>query len=443
MAYDIRGVYGKDLDETFAEKLGKALGTMFDGEAEISVGRDVRTSSLILQDYLIKGLISTGCDVCKIGFVPNPITYFHTFFNRKTAGIYVTASHNPPAYNGFKLIRSDGSSLRTKERNKLKAIFDSEKFIKGTGKYEENNNALEQYREYLNERIKIEKQLKLVVECFHGSISPLVPKFFQNFNLKIIKSLHAEPLGDFGGFNPDPTYENVDQLRKDVVEKGAEFGVAFDGDGDRAVFVDNEGNFLSGGSMSILFAKEILNESNLKGKIIASIDCPSEIVAEVEKQGGEIVWSRIGHTFIEEEILKQNGLFAGELSSHFYFGNFYPFSDGILATLLLAKILSSKKNKLHNIMNTIKIYPTRKIYIDCGDHEKKNEVMKELEQELMKKYDNINTLDGLKLSINKVEWVLIRPSNTTPAINLAIEARDNERLQQLQERFTRIIQNKL
>jgi phosphomannomutase/phosphoglucomutase len=433
-AYDIRGVFGKDITTEVCEKIGKAVGSIIE-EDEFVAGYDVRTHSPKVFDSFVKGLTSTGVDVISIGMVPNPIAYF-TGFKARAPGVFITASHNPPEYNGLKFFRGDGSSW-VEELKKLKDVVKAGKFKRGSGKISEIDYAVQDYESYIRKRLRIEDGIKIAAECFNGSAALIVPKIFNNFEIGCT-TINGEPKGDFGGHRPEPKGANLGTLKKTVLREKANFGVAFDGDCDRSVFVDDKGREFMAAVPGLMFVQDTL--STEKGKIVATIDCPSETSKFVEKAGGQLLWSRIGHGFIEESLIKNQALFGYEQSSHFYFNKFYPFSDGFLATLKMVEILSGSNKQFSQMADEIKVNPTEKLYIRCKDHQQKESVMQKIRKDFPGGKDYV---DGIKIFLNDVEWVLIRSSQTNPEINLCVEAKNDKRLKELVKQYTRIVEAKI
>jgi phosphomannomutase/phosphoglucomutase len=432
-AYDIRGIYKKDITENVMLKLGKALGTFLKGNKNVAVGYDTRISSKRLFDSFAKGLTSTGCNVINLGMVPNPMVYFYAWKN-KTFGVMVTASHNPKEWNGLKLVRPRGVSF-INELEEIEKIYKYGKFIKGKGKITKAD-VKEPYRKFLKRKIGFIKK-RVVVECF-GTVGVIALPILKDLGLNVI-SLHDKPDGKFFGFErPEPKGHNLNIIKKTVKREGADFGAAFDGDADRAVFIDDKGRELDGSIMSAIFIEHILNKK--RGRIVITPDCASEIEKIIEDMGGRAVWGRVGHGFIERRVLYERALFAGEQSSHFYFNQFYPFSDGILAILYLAKVLTESDEKLSKIVDRIKLYPIEKIYINVRTDENKKEIMKKLKK---KYHDAKKMMDGIKIKLNNIEWVLIRPSQTMPEINLCIEAKNKTRLRELKEKYSKIIRKEI
>ncbi len=430
-AYDIRGIYGKDLTDEVMFDIGRALGTFLRGKESVAIGFDSRPSSHNLFKALSKGLISTGCNVISLGLVPNPFVYFYAWKN-KVYGAIITASHNPKEWNGLKIVKPNGVSF-IREMKKLKKIFKSKKFVRDNGKVTKDN-AKKLYEEFLLR--KFNNVNKKIVAEFFGSVSSISLSTLKKVGLKVI-SLHGRVDKNFFGFKrPEPKGKNLVFLRKKVKKTKADFGVAFDGDGDRSVFVDDRGRELNGSILNAIFIDYILRKK--KGKVIITADCASEIENIVKKLKGKIIWWRVGHGFIEEKCLKEKALFAGEQSSHFYFNEFYPFSDGIIATVYLGKILSEKNRKLSDLVDEINLRPIEKLYINVRTDENKMKILEVVKKKYPKALD---IMDGIRIKLNKEEWVLIRASQTMPEINLCVEAKNKKRLREIVKKYTKFIKN--
>ncbi|RLE98151.1 MAG: hypothetical protein DRJ63_08125 [Thermoprotei archaeon] len=421
-AYDIRGIYGENLTDEFAQKLGYALGK-FVKERKVSVGRDSRYSSPILAENLIKGIAASGKEVDYVGEVPNPITYFYCW-REKIPGAYVTASHNPPQYNGFKLIRGDGTSF-THEYSELKKFVAEVEALSFKRTEANSIDAVEDYMDFVLSKVEVYKKIKVVVETFGGVINKVIPVLLEKLGAEY-KILHSEIRGDFYGLRPEPKGDNLDLLRREVLAFGADFGVAFDGDSDRSVFVDSKGRVLNGSQAGIVFVKHLVK----KGSTVVLTPDTSRVLEKVIKDlGGKVVYSRIGHGFIEEKVRDTNATIGIEQSSHFYFGYLYPFSDGILSTLIMAQIASQEK--VSKIVDEHPAYPMEKIYIDAYSDEIKHKVVSILRKEHP---DAVDIHDGFKVFLED-SWILIRVSQTMPEVNLVIEAPTEEKLVQLKNKY--------
>ena len=433
-AYDIRGVYKKDITEAVMLKLGKSLGTFLKGNKNVAVGYDTRLSSKRLYDSFSKGLISTGCSIINLGMVPNPMLYFYAWKN-KTFGVMITGSHNPKEWNGIKIVRPSGVSF-IKELEEVEKVYNFGKFMKGKGEITKGE-VKDSYKKFLKRKLGFNRK-KVVIECF-GTVGVIALPMIRELGLDVI-SLHDRPDGNFFGFErPEPKGQNLNILKKRVKQEEVDFGAAFDGDADRAVFIDDKGRELNGSIMSAIFIEHIM-EKNRRGKIIITPDCASELEKLIEDAGGRTVWGRVGHGYIERRLKYERALFAGEQSSHFYFNKFYPFSDGILAILYLAKVLTESGEKLSKMVDRLKLNPIDKIYINVRTEEDKKRIMRNIK----KKYHNAKKMmDGVKIQLNKTEWVLIRASQTLPEINLCIEAKTKTRLKDLIEKYSKIIRKEI
>ncbi|NIM46645.1 MAG: hypothetical protein GTN40_00585 [Candidatus Aenigmarchaeota archaeon] len=428
-AYDIRGIYGKDLTEKVMKNIGKALGTFLGGNKNVCVGYDTRKSSKKLFEAFSSGLTSTGCNVISLGLVANPMLYFYAWKN-KIFGALITASHNPKNWNGLKMVRPNGVSF-IEEIKLIENTYDSKKFIKGRGRITKAD-VFKNYKKFLESKFGVIRK-KVVVECFGAAAVTALP-ILRSLGLDVI-SLHDKPDGNFFGFTrPEPKGENLNMLKKAVKREKADFGVAFDGDGDRSVFVDNRGREPNVSSVIATFVDYILKKK--RGSILLTADCASEIEDIAKELRGKTIWWRVGHGFIEEKSAKEKVLFAGEQSSHLYFNEFYPFSDGILATIYLAKILSESKKTLSELLDEIKIHPIKKLYINVGSDENKIRII----ESLKKRYPNaLDIMDGIKMKLDDVEWVLIRASQTNPEINLCVEARNENRMKNIIREYIKLV----
>ena len=428
--YDIRGIYGKDFTAEDSEKIGKGFGTFLGKNKKVVVGRDVRVSSKEIRDFFISGIVSTGCNVIDIGLVPTPILYFATIHLKADAGVMITASHNPPEWNGLKFVRGNGQFIFGKEMEKIKDMVLNEKFeeTKERGKVEFYENIFKDYSEFVLSKVKIERKLKIVLDTSNSVCGLFAPKILEMAGCEV-KVINEELDGRFPAHLPEPTEENLKELSKRVLEENADFGAGFDGDGDRVVFVDEKGRIISDGNpIIILFANQILKKQK-NAKIVFDICCSSIVKEFIEKNGGIPIITRVGHVFIKDKLMKENAVFGGEYSNHFYFSETFHFDDGIFACLKMAEIISGNK-KLSEMVDSIPKYFTKYNWnFECSD-EKKFEVVEKLKEKLKEEGFNILELDGVK-AIFKDGWIVWRASNTQPQIKVYVEAKTKERFDEL------------
>ena len=430
-AYDIRGVFGEDLTEEVATRIGAAFAIFVGEDKEVLVARDVRLSGEKLREALVSGLLS-GCDVTDVGIVPTPLLYFAINRLQKDAGIMITASHNPPEWNGFKAFSRKGS-IYGKDMEKVKQIakeVDLERLGKKRGKLRSYKRTIQEYMDFAMNKIEIRRKLKVVADTANGTCGLVAPTLFKRLGCKIL-TLNRNPDGTFPAHLPEPKEETLGELKREVVKNKADLGVGYDGDGDRAVFVDEKGNVIPGDLTLLVFAKDVLQKS--KGaKIVYELSCSMAVEEYVKKLGGIPIVERVGHTFIMDRMIEENALFGGEKSSHFYFSECYGVDDAVFASLRMAEILSKSSEKLSEIVDSLPKYPS--IYeknFECPDNLKFAAIEKLRAR--FKDYGlTILDMDGVKV-LDKDGWVLLRPSNTEPIIRVSAEAKTEKKLEELYE----------
>lgn len=442
-AYDIRGVYGKDLTEEVSMDIGRAFGTYLGGKGkEIVAGRDVRLSGNILKSAFVRGVLSTGCHVQDIGIVPTPVLYFTIVRHEKDGGVMVTASHNPPEWNGFKLCRERGLLIaQGMGMEEIKEITVAERFRFGPpGKLGRYDRALSEYSNFVASKIEMKRKLRVAMDLGNGSCTLIAPELFRNLDLEVV-ALNTEPDGNFPAHLPEPTEEALDELKKIVVREGADFGVGYDGDGDRALFIDEKGRIVPGDTALVILARPYL-ERRRGAKVVYEVSCSSSVEEMIRAYGGVPVVSRVGHAYIMDKMIQEDALLGGEVSSHIYFADVYGFDDAVYASLKMAELLSKTDRKLSEIVDSIPRYPSTPVRnYDCPD-EKKFKVVEKLKKEFKKIGYKINTIDGVKV-IEQNGWFLVRASNTLPQIRMVAEAKSEAELKRLTSLAERMILQKV
>ena len=428
-AYDIRGIFGKDLTNGTAVKIGIAFGTLMEEDKEVVVARDVRLSGDMLKNALISGLVS-GCNVTDIGIVPTPLLYFAINRLRKDAGVMITASHNPPEWNGFKLYKRKGCIYgddidRIKQIAKKIDLRTSHRKKGRLGRYE---GIIHEYMGFILDKIRLERKLKVIADTANGTCGPIVTSLFKQMGCEIL-TLNENPDGRFPAHLPEPNEETLVELKGKVIENKADFGIGYDGDGDRAVFVDCNGNIIPGDLALLVFVKDAL-QRNRRGKIVYEVSCSLAVDEFIKQHGGIPIVERVGHTFIMDRMIAENALLGGEKSSHFYFSECYGMDDAIFAGLRMAEILSKSSQKLSEIIDSLPRYPSiYEINFECPD-EMKFVVIEKLKSKFKNRGLKFLDIDGVKL-LDEDGWILLRASNTQPLIRVSAEARDVGRLGEL------------
>ncbi|MGQ9530500.1 MAG: phosphomannomutase/phosphoglucomutase [Candidatus Bathycorpusculaceae bacterium] len=430
-AYDIRGIYGKQLTEDFAKILGITFGDFLGKNKEVVVGRDVRLSGGVLRNALVSGLVF-NCDVVDVGVVPTPLLFFSIGHLGKDAGVMITASHNPPEWNGFKLFKHNGcvygdEMVQIKEMAKSTSL---KNFGGRKGKVVKYGKTFDDYMKFVLDKVHVEKKIKIVADTANGVCGMLVPSLFKRLGCEITV-LNEEPDGRFPAHLPEPKEETLVELKKEVTRVKADFGVGYDGDGDRAVFVDDKGRLIPGDLALMVFAWDALKR-NRGGKIICELSCSMAVEEFVKKHGGVPIVERIGHVFIMDRMVNESALVGGEKSSHFYFLECNGMDDAIFASLRMAEILSKSDEKLSDIVDSLPKYPSiHERNFECPDH-LKFEVIKKLGVKFRDYGLKFLEVDGIKL-LDEDGWVLLRPSNTEPLIRVSAEAKTEEKLKELYE----------
>ncbi len=430
-AYDIRGIYGKDVTEETATRIGRALASyMDDAGKSVLVGRDIRSSSGPLGDALIGGMLQGGLDIEDIGTVTTPILYFSSVNYGKDGSVMVSASHNPPEWNGFKIWTAKGFICQGGGMERLREIALKGQFKEGEarGRLKKNPNAIRDYENHIAEKVEIERCLKVAADPGNGSCALLIPGTYRKFGIDVT-AINTEPDGAFPARGPDPREETLGGLKRLVLEERADFGVGFDGDGDRAVFVDDLGRIVPSDLILVMLAEFYLRRQR-GAAVVYEVSGSLTIEETAKAYGGRPVVSQVGHTYIVERMLKEKALVGGETSGHFYFAETYGFDDAFYASLKVAEILSKSGAKLSEMVDSLPEYPRipGKSF-DCPD-EKKFKVTEALAEEFKDMGYETITIDGVKV-IEPEGWLLIRPSNTQPLVRLTVEAKSKEALQRL------------
>jgi len=439
-AYDIRGVVGKTLTEEIVRAIGRAIGSeAFDqGQQTLVVGYDGRTSSPDLAAALAEGLRATGRDVIDIGRVPTPVLYFATHFLDTGSGVMVTGSHNPPDYNGLKIMIG-GETLFGERIAALRERIEAGKFTTGEGAFQ-SMEMIDEYIRRVSEDVPVAlgNSFKVVVDCGNGVAGVVAPKLLQALGHDVIE-LYCEVDGNFPNHHPDPSQpENLRDLIAAVKEHDADLGLAFDGDGDRLGVVDPSGAIIWPDRQMMLYARDVLSR-NPGAEIIFDVKCSSRLPKVIKKLGGKPLMWKTGHSFIKNKLQETGAPLAGEMSGHIFFKErWYGFDDGIYTAARLLEILTGFKQKpaaifakLPNGVST----PELRLDFAEGEHLRFMEKLGKGEQFGEAR---VTTIDGLRVDYPD-SWGLVRASNTTPSLVLRFEADTNEALDGVKNRFREVL----
>ncbi|MDD3726461.1 MAG: phosphomannomutase/phosphoglucomutase [Candidatus Ratteibacteria bacterium] len=440
--YDIRGLYEEDLKEDIPYLLGKGFGCLIrrNSKKSVCVAGDNRTTTPELKEKLISGLLNSGCDVTDIGIFPTPVLYFAVHHYKFDAGVMVTASHNPPEFNGFKMVVGN-KSLYGKEIQKVADIIEKNDFVDGKGQYF-RKDASNDYINFHLERFQFKRKLKIGIDTGNGTAGPLIVNLFEKLGLEILP-LYTESDPSFPHHLPDPLVpENLNDLIKIVKENNLEAGLGYDGDGDRLGVVDENGNILWGDQLLIIYARDILKR--LPGsKIIFDVKCSKALEEEILKAGGIPLMWKTGHSLIENKMHIEKAPLAGELSGHLYFADeYFGYDDAIYASLRLLRIMDETGKKPSELLAGVKkYYSTPEIRLTVPD-ERKFEIVEQLKTYFTSKGNKISDIDGVKVFLPN-GWALVRASNTQPALVIRIEGETQETLKDIKENFLNIIRSSI
>lgn len=425
-AYDIRGVYNKDFTKEDAYKIGYFLPRLLTTD-KILVGRDARESSPEIHQYILQGITDSGADVYDAGLATTPLIYFGTAHFRFDASVMITASHNPAEYNGMKISRSKAlpvgydSGLAELEKLIGQDVEPFEK--KGSVKAIDIKTP---YLEFLRSYAIDWKGLNMVIDCSNGMAGLFARKIFGSQPDYIFETID----GRFPNHEPNPLIqENLVDLKSRVVENNADAGIIYDGDGDRVMFVDEKGEFISPDLIIALLGHYFLEEKQRKGKVLQDIRTSQAVKSYIEQMGGEMHMWRVGRAYAALKLREIDGVFGGELAGHYYFRDFFYSDSGILASILVMRIL--KQHKAEGWSFSQLISRIRK-YENSGEInyriEQKQEAMDKVKDHFfnIKQPDAFYDFDGYRIEYADW-WFNIRPSNTEPYLRLIVEA-ENEAL---------------
>lgn len=437
--YDIRGIVDKDLTPVTVERLGKGIGTYFRQRdcREVALGRDGRLSSPLFADALAKGLLSTGCNVTHLGTISTPLLYFSIYYKNYEAGVMITGSHNPPEYNGFKVMVGR-DTLYGESIQDIYALLEKGEFKREEGATAKSYDVIPEYEDYVINNITLDKKLKVVVDAGNGTAGVIAVPIFKKLGCEVV-DLYCDVDGNFPNHHPDPTLpEALEDLISRVAEEKADLGVAYDGDGDRIGVIDDKGQIIWGDKLMILFARDILSR-HPGAAIISEVKASKLLYEEVERLGGRPIMWKTGHSLIKKKIKEEKALLAGEMSGHIFFADrFFGFDDAIYASARVMELVSRSDRKLSQLLADLPVtYNTPEIRVYASDQVKFT-IVDRVKKELAKNHPIID-IDGVR-AIYPNGWALVRPSNTQEVLVLRFEADTEEDLQDIREEVEKTIE---
>lgn len=437
-AYDIRGVVDTALTPETVERIGRAIGS----EARerklgaIAIGRDGRLSGEALMQALARGIQKSGVDVIDIGMVATPMLYFAAHELCGYSGVMVTGSHNPPEYNGLKMVLG-GETLAAESIQALRLRIETNNFTHGKGHCRQEA-ITQNYLKRIADDIKLARPVKIIVDCGNGVTGAFAPELYRRLGCEVIE-LFCEVDGTFPNHHPDPSVpQNLQDVIQTLKTSDAEIGFAFDGDGDRLGVVTKDGSIIFPDRQLMLFAADVLSR-NPGGQIIFDVKCTRTLAPWIEQHGGKAIMWKTGHSFIKSKLKESGALLAGEMSGHIFFKErWYGFDDGLYAGARLLELLSKQADlaaALHALPNTLNT-PELQIKLKEGEN---HTLIAQLQREAhFPDANRVIKIDGLRVEYQD-GFGLIRASNTTPVAVLRFEANDHSALKRIQQDFRRMI----
>ncbi len=442
--YDIRGVVTEELAGDVATWIGRGFGTELrqrwgaEAPPTVVVGHDNRPSSPVLAARVVSGLRAAGVDVVLIGTVPTPVLYWAALRLGGDGGIQITGSHNPPEYNGFKLV-AGGKPFYGEQIQALKRRILDQDFSEGTGSLQERD-VLDDYVDDVAGRFRLPRPVKIVADCGNGVASVVAVRLLERIGADVVP-LYCESDGTFPNHHPDPT---VDEYLQDLIERvrfeGAEVGVGFDGDADRLGAVDEDGAIVRGDIILLLFALDILETAGPGQKVVFDVKCSQALTDVISEHGGEPIMWKTGHSLMKEKMKETGATLAGELSGHICFADdYYGFDDALYAACRLVDLLARADEPLSVLVEAVPRYvSTPEIRIDV-DEALKFQVVERAVEHFSRDHEVI-AVDGARVLFDG-GWGLLRASNTQPVLVLRYEARNRAELKQIRSAMEEWLQN--
>jgi phosphomannomutase/phosphoglucomutase len=428
--YDIRGIVGTELTPEFARALGRAFaGAAWDKVTHaptIAVGRDNRPSGPALAEAFRQGVADAGATAIDVGMLPTPALYFAVSALRTDAGCQVTGSHNPPEFNGFKMVAA-GEALHGDEILGLWEAIVAQRWRSGVGRQTSDGSVLGKYKDAIVTRHRLRRPVRVVADCGNGVGSVIAVPTLEALGAEVTP-LFCESDGTFPNHHPDPTVpENLRDLQAAVRRTGAELGIAFDGDADRIGAVDEHGEIIFGDQLLVIYGRDAVRRFGAGTPVIFDVKCSELLPQALEKAGAKPVMWKTGHSLIKAKMKEMNAPLAGEMSGHMFFGGDYlGFDDALFAAARLLEVVSGRPFGLAtHLADLPKTYATPEIRVDCPE-EVKFEIPERAARHFGAKYP-VKTIDGVRMTFPK-GWGLIRSSNTQSVLVLRFEATDPDAL---------------
>jgi phosphomannomutase / phosphoglucomutase len=422
-AYDIRGVVGEELTEDVAMQIGKAFGTLKCGK--VYVGGDCRETTPELKKAFIAGLVSTGCRVIDVGVASTPLINFCSG-NYNACGVIITASHSAKKFNGVKFYDEKGVPVSYESGiGEIGRLVSTGEFKQGDGSVEVFNPR-EDYTTHLIGSLGMTcAKLKVVVDCMNGAGSLINPFVLEKLGVTVLK-IRCNEDGNFPDSGPNPSDENLTELKQKVIETGADIGFGFDGDADRLTAVDEQGRVIEPKNVFSLLVKNSAHENNLK--VVHDALTSRSVDDVITGVGGEPLVCRVGHTYVSQMALENGAQLSGELSGHYFFKETFYNDDALFASMKIIQYLVKQGKTVSETLEGLPIYFSSGMRIGVNGDAK--QIVNKLINEFAEKYGDVDTLDGVKVNFEN-GWMLFRASNTGPKISIAYESKNKDEFEKI------------
>jgi phosphoglucosamine mutase len=436
----VRGLVNVDLTPVLVAKIGLAIATFSKAE-KILVGRDTRVSGLMVENALVSGLLAGGSKVNCLGVVPTPVLAYLTRKLEAHVGVMITASHNPPQYNGIKIFNGEGVAYAEKSQNEIERIVENKSFELADWRNIGEASIIDEnsfYIKIIQKKVKLDRKWHVIVDPGCGATCYVAPASLKSLGCKVT-AINAQPDGFFPGRSPEPNAESLKPLARIVKDLGADVGIAYDGDGDRVAFLDEEGCFVDFDRVLAAYAAYVIKR-NSGGTVVTNVEASMCVEKMVEAHGGRVVRTRVGDVYVAEAMKRCDAVFGGEPCGAWIHPQFHYCPDGILSSVLLLKALENEDKKLSEFVSETPQYRTLRENVACKN-ELKYKVMEKIEENLrglFPSYRRVSTVDGIRLSVED-GWILVRASGTEPFIRLTVEGESLKAAKKIMEKGVTLV----
>ncbi len=437
----IRLIANKQLTPELAVKIGLAIATTTN-KGTITIAHDTRTTSPMIQHCITAGFQAAGSTVIQLGLLPTPVLAFLTRELKATTGIMITASHNPPQYNGIKLYNQNTTPYNQKQQNQIEKIIQKDTFKRTSWKdmgSSKSTDETDRYLQMIQNSIKLQKQWNIIIDPGNGATSQIAPLLFRNLGCKVT-AINTQPDGFFPGRKPEPNAQSLQPLCQTVKQLKADLGIAYDGDGDRMAIVDENGKLTSFDQILATYASHVVQKQK-GGIIITNIEASICIEKMTEPYNGKVIRTKVGDVHIATAVKQYKAIFGGEPCGAWIHPNFHYCPDGILSSTLILKALEEENKTLSSFISKTPRYPTLRKNLTCPEQTKPI-AMKKIERTLpitLPKVKEKVTIDGIRLTLEN-GWILVRPSGTEPLIRITAEAESEKMTKEIIDKGAKTVE---